>query len=415
MSPAGPHTPPRQRPRGLPALAVGHGLSALADGVYFVALPWLALEITGSAAALGGVLALAALPRTAFMVLGGAWADRFPPKWLLVASSATSAALVGALAAASGGWLGAPAPWVLYAAAAALGVVDAVAYPASGALVPRLVPPERLHRANALLGVLTQASTFAGPAAAAALLAWRGTGATLAASAALSVGAVLALLLLPRAAPARDAADPQPAGTVAALAAALRFLRQRPLMVAVIAMFAGLNLGLLGPIVVGGAALAEARYGGPEAFGALVSAWGAGGLAGALGASAWAPRRAVGLMAAASVAMAAGVALWALPMPLAALLALAAALGLLSGWSEVHSTTWVQQRTPEPLQGRVQGLLLVALVGVEPLSYALAGALAEASLPWTFGLGGAVAALAALPAVALARLEASGAPGASGG
>ncbi|MEO1633015.1 MAG: MFS transporter, partial [Bacteroidota bacterium] len=69
--------------RSVGALLVTYTLSSLADGVYFVALPWLALELIGSAAALGGVLALAALPRTAFMVVGGAWADRFAPQRLL--------------------------------------------------------------------------------------------------------------------------------------------------------------------------------------------------------------------------------------------------------------------------------------------------------------------------------------------
>lgn len=380
--------------------------SSLADGVYFVALPWLTLELIGSAAALGGVLALAALPRAAFMIIGGAWADRFAPQRLLAASSAASAVVTGLLAAAAAGWLSTPAPWMLYAAASLLGIVDAVAYPAASALVPRLVASERLHRINGVMGVLLQVATFVGPAAAAGALAWGGSSAALLVSAVLSVVAVAAALVIrvPAGGPASDypeaeapeveASGERSGGTLRAVAQGFRFVRQRPVVFAVVVLMAGLNLGLAGPIIVGGAVLAELRYGGAEVFGAIVSAWGAGGLVGSLVASWRAPASPVAWTVVLSGVLGVAMGLWALPMPLVALLAVTAAMGLADGWLEVHAYTWIQQQTPLAMQGRVMSLTMLALVGMEPVSHVIAGGLAETSLTGLF-LGGATLTLGA--------------------
>ncbi|MEM6783453.1 MAG: MFS transporter [Bacteroidota bacterium] len=400
------HRPPATPKRSLGALLVTYTFSSLADGVYFVALPWLTLELIGSAAALGGVLALAALPRAAFMIIGGAWADRFAPQRLLAASSAASAVVTGLLAAAAAGWLSTPAPWMLYAAASLLGIVDAVAYPAASALVPRLVASERLHRINGVMGVLLQVATFVGPAAAAGALAWGGSSAALLVSAVLSVVAVAAALVIrvPAGGPASDypeaeapeveASGERSGGTLRAVAQGFRFVRQRPVVFAVVVLMAGLNLGLAGPIIVGGAVLAELRYGGAEVFGAIVSAWGAGGLVGSLVASWRAPASPVAWTVVLSGVLGVAMGLWALPMPLVALLAVTAAMGLADGWLEVHAYTWIQQQTPLAMQGRVMSLTMLALVGMEPVSHVIAGGLAETSLTGLF-LGGATLTLGA--------------------
>ncbi|MEM8558739.1 MAG: MFS transporter [Bacteroidota bacterium] len=398
--PSPPDSAPSTR-RGLAALGVAHTLSALADGIYFVALPWLTLEWTGSSAALGGVLALAALPRTLFMVVGGAWADRFAPRWLLAGSSLASATVTALLAAAAMGWFGTPDAWVLYVAAAALGFVDAVAYPAASALVPRLVAPERLHRFNALLGALLQGAIFAGPAAAAGLLAWGGSAPTLAASAAISVLAMGAALAIPRVSLSgsetgseAEASDDHSAGTFDAIREGWVFVRRRPALLALIVLMGALNLALAGPIIVGGAILAEARFGGPEVFGLIVAAWGAGGLGGSVLASLGTPRHVVGWMLAACALLALGMAAWALPLALGAVLAVTAGLGLVDSWLEIHANTWIQRQTPLALQGRVMGLAMLVLVGLEPLSHVIAGGLVGWSLEGTFLLGATLTALA---------------------
>jgi Transmembrane secretion effector len=58
--------------RNFRLLWTGETISVLGDQFYFVALPWLALQVSGSGLALGSVLMAAAIPRAALMLLGGA-------------------------------------------------------------------------------------------------------------------------------------------------------------------------------------------------------------------------------------------------------------------------------------------------------------------------------------------------------
>src|SRR5258708_16160356 len=70
--------------RNFRLLWIGEGISLLGDQFYMIALPWLVLQLTGSALALGTVMALAGIPRALFMLVGGAFVDRFPPPSVLI-------------------------------------------------------------------------------------------------------------------------------------------------------------------------------------------------------------------------------------------------------------------------------------------------------------------------------------------
>src|SRR5215468_4020006 len=73
--------------RNFRLLWIGEGISLLGDQFYLIALPWLVLQLTGSALALGTVLALAAIPRAVFMLIGGALVDRYSPRSVMFASN----------------------------------------------------------------------------------------------------------------------------------------------------------------------------------------------------------------------------------------------------------------------------------------------------------------------------------------
>src|SRR5919201_3158687 len=66
--------------RNFRLLWIGEGISLLGDQFYMIALPWLVLQLTGSALALGTIMALASVPRALFMLVGGAFVDRFSPR-----------------------------------------------------------------------------------------------------------------------------------------------------------------------------------------------------------------------------------------------------------------------------------------------------------------------------------------------
>ena len=74
----------------------GESISLIGDQFHFIALAWLALQLTGSGLALGTVLMAATIPRAILMLLGGAMSDRVSPRLLsgifsliLVASAVT--------------------------------------------------------------------------------------------------------------------------------------------------------------------------------------------------------------------------------------------------------------------------------------------------------------------------------------
>src|SRR5258708_12798041 len=80
-------------------LWIGETVSVVGDQFYFVALPWLALQLTGSGLALGSVLMTAAIPRAALVLAGGVATDRFSSRTVMLVSNTMRCALVTALTA----------------------------------------------------------------------------------------------------------------------------------------------------------------------------------------------------------------------------------------------------------------------------------------------------------------------------
>jgi len=124
----------------------GVSVGRLGDAVLTFALGWAAAGHGGTTAAL--VLTLSGLPRLVLLVLGGAVADRFGARRLLIAGEAAALALTVVLALALARF-GAPT-WLLLTASLALGTVTAFCLPATGSMSRRLVPDDQLARALAL-------------------------------------------------------------------------------------------------------------------------------------------------------------------------------------------------------------------------------------------------------------------------
>src|SRR5690349_12235851 len=74
------------RIRNFRLLWIGQSTSLLGDQFYLIALPWLVLKLTGDPLTLGTVLALAGIPRALFMLVGGAFTDRFSPRTIMLLS-----------------------------------------------------------------------------------------------------------------------------------------------------------------------------------------------------------------------------------------------------------------------------------------------------------------------------------------
>ncbi|GAB2894398.1 hypothetical protein GCM10027074_72770 [Streptomyces deserti] len=91
-----PHSP--WRLRNFRVLFAAGALSHLGSNVDYVAIPLLAVTTLGAGPGQAG--ALAALSTAAFLLIGlpaGAWVDRLPGRWVLVAADAARAALFASI------------------------------------------------------------------------------------------------------------------------------------------------------------------------------------------------------------------------------------------------------------------------------------------------------------------------------
>jgi MFS family permease len=157
------------RPRGTSPFAnrnfrllfCGSSISAIGDQFTLVALPWLVLQLTGNPAQLGLVLAVMALPRAVFMLVGGAVVDRMSPRRVLLSARSANALLTGVLAALV--LAGSIQMWMVYGLAFAIGLCTAFAYPAGGSILPQLVAPAQLQAGNGMIMGMRQLSMLIGP------------------------------------------------------------------------------------------------------------------------------------------------------------------------------------------------------------------------------------------------------------
>ncbi len=121
-------------------------ISNLGDGVFIVALPLLASRLTRSELSISFIGVAAALPWLLLSLPIGAIVDRIDHRLLMVRSDVFRAATVGALAILVASHN--VHVWMLWVAAAALGVAEVFFDNASQAMVPAIVPVEVLEKAN---------------------------------------------------------------------------------------------------------------------------------------------------------------------------------------------------------------------------------------------------------------------------
>ncbi len=412
------------RPIRLPGfrrLFVGESIAVFADQMLLVALTLLALRVVGPGFALGSVLAVAAIPGALLMPVGGWVSDRFSPAGVLLLSGIGRTLLASALASIV--FLEVSSSWPLYALAGTLGVLNALYYPASLSTVPTVLEDRALLRAgNALVMGTQQVSEMAGPVLAASVVALFGVGAVFgvnalmfAAAAVLfglvASGARLATAMsLGEEAPSegfsrqerRELADPErhaeaSQGPVAGIVEGIRYAWRDPLLRTMLFALALLSFSTSGPLRVGGAMLAQTRLGGAETFGVLLSAFGAGSLIGLVvaGSLVRTGRRGVDLIVG-TAALGLGMGTLGFVPSLFLATTLVLGMGTVAGYLGVVLMAWLQERTKPSLHGRVMSLMMFAAVAVDPLSYALMGALSELDLRIMFAAAGSLLTITAL-------------------
>jgi MFS family permease len=382
-------------------LWIGEGVSLLGDQFYLIALPWLVLQLTGNAFAIGTVLALVAIPRAVFMLVGGALTDRLSPRVIMLCSNAIRMVLVSALAALT--VTGLIELWMLYAFALLFGLADAFFFPAQSAIIPRLLGPDRLQTGNAVIQGTAQLSLFLGPVLAGTLIAvLDGGGAGGAAASAVpdlwGIGVAfmfdaasflvsaftLAMIHLPpiseAAADSGFTAKSRP-GLFSSIGDGLALVWKDKTLRYYFGLIGVVNLLMSGPISVGIPVLADTRYaGGAAGFGVILSAFGAGSLAGVVIAGVRhrpSARRFPMIMLGLTGSMGIGLALLGVLSSTVTAAVVAALMGLGEGYVVIQFITWLQLRTAPHMLGRMMSVLMFAVVGLTPLSSTVSGALIQ--------------------------------------
>jgi MFS family permease len=393
------------------------GFANLADGVFQVALPLLAVQLTRSPLLIAGITVAARLPWLLLSLPAGALADRLDRRQTMLRVNLVRTVLLGGLALAVAADL-ATLP-LLYAVALLLGAAETLFDTSAQSLLPALVPREALTRANSrLYAVELVANVFVGPPLGGLL-----AGVALAMAFGLPAAAYLAGAgCLALVAGSFRPAGAGPAGSTRLrddIAEGARFLWRHPVLRQLAVMLGVTNMAftaqeavlVLFVVAPGPMGLSEAGFGALSAalgVGALVGTWVAARVEGRLGRV-----RTLVLSLLLSSASMAVPAVTTGPLPVGASMAVAGLAVVL--WNVV--TVSLRQRiTPDRLLGRVNAGYRLVGWGTMPLGALVGGAVAEAlGLRAVFVLTAAatlllVAGFRFLTEEAIARAEAPAAP-----
>ena len=203
----------------------------MAQGMQFLILGWLVLDITGSSYQLGLVVFAFGLPNIPFALLGGVVADRANRLKLLILTRICVSTLIFALAILRISDL--LEIWHVYAVVFLLGTIQGLNMPARQAIVADLVERDDMMNAVALHTMVNQTGQIIGPAAAGGIIELAGIGPALLVNAGLylsGIGFLLFITGLPRRSATKGVT------LLAELGAGWQCVRSTPILLTVIGM-----------------------------------------------------------------------------------------------------------------------------------------------------------------------------------
>jgi MFS family permease len=385
------------RERSFRFLFLGRTTSFIGNAFANVALAFAVLDLTGSRSDLGFVLAARTLPQVLFLLVGGIWADRLPRHRVMVFSNVVSGLSQGAIAVLL--LTGQAEIWHLLALAAVNGLSTAFFFPAATGIVPQTVPQSMLQPANAILRLGQNASWIAGAALGGLVVAATSPGIGIAVDAAsFLVAAVLVAMIRLPATLRMEASN-----FFADLTEGWREFSSRTWLWVIVLQFGFVNAMILGVEGVLGPAVAKEHLGGAAAWGLILTAQSLGLIAGGLLLLRLRPRR---LLLTGTLAFLLTIPFplgLAGPLPVAALILLAATAGI---GLEIFGIMWdttMQQEIPQEKLSRVYSYDALGSFVLIPLGVAIVGPVSELIGTRATILGAAAISLTATLAVLLVR------------
>jgi MFS family permease len=388
------------RKRDFALLWSGATVSALGDGMSFIALVWLVIERGGTPTDVGWLAAIYTAPVVIGGLAAGVILDRFDPRLVLAADSAIRGLAVASVPIAAA--LGVLTTTQIFVVAGVYGLLFMTSAAGIPTMIPRLVEREDLTTANAMESLSFGVSGLIGPTIAGLVIATLGAPVVLALDAATYGFFVLCLLAMRRDGARAGAAAAQPDASLhvqvaeavdpaqlveppsapapsekrdgAGLRPAVRFILGAPAILAITLMYMCLNVaGGIFAVVIPIYAH-DVLGGGATTYGLLVSSRTAGDIFGlvAVGAINW--RWPLGRSIAGAIVVCALTSSFLLLRP-----AFVPLLVILAVWGVFESslTPWAQtirmRLIPSELRGRVFALLRTLMQSTRPIGAIVAG------------------------------------------
>ncbi|GAA3809165.1 MFS transporter [Sphaerisporangium flaviroseum] len=347
-------------------------LAPAAFAFSLVGVSFAVLDLTGSTADLSYVLAAQIAPSLVFTLISGVVADRIPPQKVIVAANVMMAVGEGTLGILV--LTGQAGLWNMILLETLTGVGMAVFWPASQALLPRIVPDELLQQANAVSRLAMNLAQMGGAAVAGVVVAAVGPGWALSICGVGLVGTVPLLLAIRVV--GHERVGVQGAGMLGELRDGWSAFISHTWLWAIVAQFCVILMAWYGSFQVLGPAVAKAHLGGPAAWGAIASAEALGLVLGGLLSLRFTPRRPMLFVVCIGGTMAVSPLSLAMQWPLSVLCLAAVFLGVTMEMMIVQWSVALVRNVPADKLARVSAYDAFGSVMAMPLGALLAGPIA---------------------------------------
>lgn len=346
---------------------LGQLVSVTGTFMQSTAQQWLVLTLDPNPLALGLVGALQFGPLLILAPFGGAIADRWPRRNVLVATQVSAGLLAFILWGLTA--TGVVTLWEVFTLAFLLGLVNAVDMPTRQAFVSEMVPRKGLLNAISLNSAQFNASRVIGPGLAGTLIALFGVPPLFLLNALSYVAVIFGLMMMNTSelVPFTHAEIGQGMARIRAMGDGMRFLLDKPslrvtfLLLTIVGTLA-FNFNVLLPLEA-----TLVLHEGPAVFGLLTSALGAGALIGALRLAKRGGEPTNRMLAVTSIAFGALLASLAFTPTVALTLLALVATGFAMSSFGASVNTRMQISSPPELRGRVMSVYTMVFVGTTPI------------------------------------------------
>jgi MFS family permease len=380
------------------AFAASLLLTSLGVQLIQAAILWQVYELTGSEVALGLTGLARAVPHIILSLVGGVFADRVNRVRLIQTGQVANGILIFVLAGLT--IAGSVEVWHLYVITLLNGGFTAVTQPARSAIIPWLIPREKLTNAVALNSTISQTSQITGPALAGVLIGVVGLGPVYVINGIVYVAAMLTIFGVKVPKLVVDASE----SPWQSFAGGLRFVRSRPVITSLLALDLGQTIlasyRALLPV------FADRLGVGASGYGFLSAAPGVGSVLGSAFILSLGDMKYKGVYTIFGVLANCATVIMLAVSPWYSLAIIASVLnGATNSVQAIPRNSAIIAISPDAMRGRVEAYRSMLAGGGTPLGYALSGVLAAALGPPLALIAGSIACCALVAGIAGTRKE----------